>query len=104
VVVNAYRKGGKKMDEHLAIFYAVELLRAVGFRSGGKKMDEHLAIFYAVELLRAVGSRSGCKKMDEQPAIFVELLRAVEAVHEAGFLHGDLKPDNVLVRDDAPEE
>jgi len=56
VVVNAYRKGGKKMDEHLAIFYAVELLRAV------------------------------------------------EAVHEAGFLHGDLKPDNVLVRDDAPEE
>ena len=28
----------------------------------------------------------------------VELLRVVGAMHAAGFLHGDLKPDNVLVR------
>lgn len=30
----------------------------------------------------------------------VELLRAVEAMHAAGVLHCDIKPDNILLRDD----
>ena len=30
----------------------------------------------------------------------VELLRAVEAMHAAGILHCDIKPDNILLRDD----
>jgi serine/threonine protein kinase len=29
-----------------------------------------------------------------------ELLRAVEAMHGAGILHCDIKPDNILLRDD----
>jgi len=28
----------------------------------------------------------------------VELLRVMEAVHNAGFLHGDIKSDNILLR------
>lgn len=43
--------------------------------------------------------------LDESIAMFftVELLRAVEAMHSVGILHGDLKADNCLVRlGDAP--
>jgi checkpoint serine/threonine-protein kinase len=38
--------------------------------------------------------------MDELLAMFltVELLRTVEAFHDVGIIHGDLKPDNCLVR------
>ncbi|KAI1345227.1 Mad3/BUB1 homology region 1-domain-containing protein [Xylariaceae sp. FL0016] len=41
--------------------------------------------------------------MDETLAMFftVELLRTVEALHARGILHGDLKPDNCLLRLDA---
>lgn len=45
--------------------------------------------------------------MDEQLAMFftVELLRTVEALHAKNILHGDLKPDNCLLRlDDMPAD
>jgi checkpoint serine/threonine-protein kinase len=40
--------------------------------------------------------------MDESLVMFlsVELLRTVEALHAVGILHGDLKPDNCLIRFD----
>ncbi|KOS21012.1 Checkpoint serine/threonine-protein kinase bub1 [Escovopsis weberi] len=43
--------------------------------------------------------------MDEQLAMFfsIELLRTMEALHSQGVLHGDLKPDNCLLRLDAPD-
>ena len=41
----------------------------------GERMDEVLVMYYAVELLRVV-----------------------ENLHAAGFLHADIKPDNVLLR------
>ena len=56
----------------------VSLLQVINaYRKGNKKMDEPLVMFYATELLRAV-----------------------EAMHAAGVLHGDIKPDNILIRDD----
>lgn len=41
--------------------------------------------------------------MDELLAMFlsIELLRTVEALHAKGILHGDIKPDNCLLRLDA---
>lgn len=29
----------------------------------------------------------------------IEILKIVEAMHESGFIHGDIKPDNFLLRD-----
>ena len=42
--------------------------------------------------------------LDERLELFVQLARSVEHLHTRGVLHGDLKPDNVLVteRDGAP--
>ena len=45
--------------------------------------------------------------LDELLVMFfsIELLRLVEAMHSAGFIHGDLKIDNCLLRlEDVPEE
>lgn len=41
--------------------------------------------------------------MDEQLAMFftIELFRTVEALHNKGIIHGDLKSDNILVRFDS---
>ena len=47
------------------------------YRKANKKMEETLIMFYATELLRAV-----------------------EALHATGVLHADIKPDNILLRDD----
>lgn len=43
---------------------------------------------------------AGASGLEEVVAIFftVELLRSLEALHDAGFVHGDLKIDNALVR------
>ncbi|ODV93297.1 hypothetical protein PACTADRAFT_5085 [Pachysolen tannophilus NRRL Y-2460] len=38
--------------------------------------------------------------MDEKLVVFltIELLKTVEALHEIGIIHGDLKPDNCMIR------
>lgn len=47
-----------------------------------------------------VSPTGGGKGVEEVLAMFftVELMRVVEGLHEAGFIHGDLKIDNCLVR------
>jgi checkpoint serine/threonine-protein kinase len=55
--------------------------------------------------LAAGGSGGGQTGVDEVLAIFftIELMRLVDALHSAGFIHGDLKIDNCLLRlDEAP--
>ena len=46
--------------------------------------------------------RKANKKMEEAVVMFyaIELLRALEVLHKTGLLHADIKPDNILVRDD----
>jgi checkpoint serine/threonine-protein kinase len=48
-----------------------------------------------VNLYKSIG-----RKVDEVLAIFitVELLKAIEDLHSVGILHGDLKPDNCMLR------
>lgn len=45
-----------------------------------------------------------CRGVDELVAIFftIELMRVVEGLHEAGYIHGDLKIDNCMVRLQSP--
>jgi len=47
-----------------------------------------------------IGASGGQQGLDETLAIFftVELLRILEDFHSAGFIHGDFKIDNILVR------
>ncbi|KAF2421826.1 hypothetical protein EJ08DRAFT_672882 [Tothia fuscella] len=61
------------------------------FRDQGTLLD-------SVNLCRADVSGGGT--MDEQLVMFftIELFRTVEALHDKGLIHGDLKADNVLVR------
>ena len=49
------------------------------------------------------GGGNGNPGVDEPLALFfvAELLRTVEAMHSRGIIHGDIKPDNVLIRLDA---
>ncbi|PHH92229.1 hypothetical protein CDD83_8340 [Cordyceps sp. RAO-2017] len=56
----------------------------------------HGTLLDVVNLFRT--ETSGC--MDELLALFltVELMRTVEALHSKGILHGDIKPDNCLLR------
>ncbi len=54
----------------------------------------------ALELVRGVAlSDFGCSWADVTSGL-ADALEALEAMHRQGFVHGDVKPDNVLVRAD----
>ncbi len=71
-------------------------LHAVGRTDDGRT-------YLVLEDLGADGARSLASRLEaegalaaEAPAIGVALVRALEQVHAAGLLHGDLKPENVF--------
>ncbi|CAM6101555.1 unnamed protein product [Calypogeia fissa] len=45
------------------------------------------------------------QRMDETLCMFytIEMLRILETLHAVGIIHGDFKPDNLLIRDDSDE-
>ncbi len=62
--------------------------------------DEEGSPFYTMELLddaRPVTSAARGRSLEERVALAGELLRAVAYLHRRNILHGDLKPNNVLV-------
>lgn len=62
------------------------------------------SVFLVMELVRGRSLRElvreGPRPREEVARLVTELARALAAVHAAGVVHRDVKPDNVIVRDD----
>jgi checkpoint serine/threonine-protein kinase len=78
------------------------------FRDEGFLVEDYQGQGTLIDLVNAVrtednGAAGGTDQgLEEVVAMFfaVELFRTVEALHACGILHGDIKPDNCLVRVD----
>lgn len=80
--------------------FADESFLVLDYSSQGTLLD---AVNQASKLGIASSAAGGPAGMDELVVLFftVELLKTVEALHRAKFIHGDLKIDNCLVRLDS---
>lgn len=80
------------------------------FKNEGFLVEDYRCQGTLIDLVNAVGNEPSCSPgstesgLDEIVAMFftVELFRIVEGLHACGILHGDIKPDNCLVRFDNP--
>ena len=81
----------------------IQVKSTVNFSDATVLATEHVELPSMQQLLNSY--RKANKKMDEQLCMFyaLELLRCVEACHKCGIIHGDIKPDNVMLRDDTAE-
>jgi checkpoint serine/threonine-protein kinase len=86
--LGASRPSTSIVEVHEMHLYDDECFLIEEFRNQGTLLD-------AINICRADGGG-----MDEQLAMFfvAELFRTVEAIHANGIIHGDLKPDNILIR------
>ena len=88
----------KSIIRHQALFaFADESFLVLNYSSQGTLLD----LVNKAQALNIAPATSGAPQaMDEILAIFftIELLRLVEGLHSAGFIHGDLKIDNCLLR------
>ncbi|KAG0149321.1 hypothetical protein CROQUDRAFT_653896 [Cronartium quercuum f. sp. fusiforme G11] len=82
---------------HKLYAYADESFMILDYSDQGTLLD---IVNRASEIGISPSTGGATKGVDELLAIFfvVELMRVVEGLHEAGFIHGDLKIDNCLVR------
>ncbi|MEZ5979125.1 MAG: protein kinase [Planctomycetota bacterium] len=100
VVLRLEPEGGEESLAELAVLAAVDhpgLARLEDFGSlpgGGVWVSR---AFAKGEDLSAFAARVG---PEELGAAIVELARALDHLHRRGFVHGDLKPANVVVGDD----
>lgn len=96
IMRQAHARLGPRDRAAASLSYAHEmhLFRDEGFLV--LPLHPHGSVLDVVNFFRA--EPSGV--MEEQLAMFftVELLRTVEALHGKGLMHGDLKPDNCLLR------
>ncbi|KAF2402304.1 hypothetical protein EJ06DRAFT_528412 [Trichodelitschia bisporula] len=79
------------VNVHEMHLYDDECYLIEDYRNQGTLLD-------LINICRADAAGGGA--MDEQLAMFftIELFRTMEALHAKGLIHGDIKPDNVLVR------
>jgi checkpoint serine/threonine-protein kinase len=82
---------------HEMHLFADECFLVEEYRNQGTLLD-------AVNLYRS-STETTTGAMDELLVMFfvVELLRTIEALHAKGIVHGDIKPDNVLLRFDGDD-
>lgn len=68
------------------------------FQAGEAEGHFYLAMEYLDgESLRQLLARSGALPPERVAEIGVQLLRALDAVHQAGIIHRDVKPENVVI-------
>jgi checkpoint serine/threonine-protein kinase len=84
------------VQAHEVHIFKDESFLVEGYHGQGTLLD--LVNIIRTEAITSTGnSEAG---MDEALAMFfsIELFRTIEALHSCGILHGDIKPDNCLVR------
>ncbi|MBX3251411.1 MAG: PhnD/SsuA/transferrin family substrate-binding protein [Myxococcales bacterium] len=88
-----------RFERELRVAAAIRHENVVSVTDGGR--DEHVGPFLVMELLEgeALADRltRGGLHLDESLAILDQVLCGLEAVHAAGVLHRDLKPQNVFL-------
>ena len=73
------------------------------YRNQGTLLDVVNLARSAPDTISSAASSASNTGLDEPLALFfvAELLRTVESLHSRGIIHGDVKPDNVLLRLDS---
>ncbi|KAF5097579.1 hypothetical protein D0Z00_002337 [Geotrichum galactomycetum] len=86
--------------------YVVHLYGAYLFRDASCLALEYLPQGTVLDAVNAARRVSGTALLDEVVVVFfvAQLLRAVEALHAARVIHGDIKPDNVMLQLDPVDE
>lgn len=85
---------------HELHLYRNECFLVESFHDQGTLLD--LVNLAKADAAKSTNSATAAAGLDETLAMFfaVELLRTVEGMHRQAVIHGDIKPDNVLVRFD----
>lgn len=86
--------------------HVVRLHGAYLFRDASCLALEYLPQGTVLDAVNAARRGSGTALLDEVVVVFfvAQLLRAVEALHAARVIHGDIKPDNVMLQLDPVDE
>ncbi|KAF5103715.1 hypothetical protein D0Z03_000087 [Geotrichum reessii] len=96
-----FRSQRRALEQHVVRLYGAHL-----FRDASCLALEYLPQGTVLDAVNAARRDAGTALLDEVVVVFfvVQLLRAVEALHAARIIHGDIKPDNVMLQLDPVDE
>lgn len=94
--VKTFKKAKHLLQEWLAGRYLREALHVVKPFSFNLRTREMSMELYDMTLHDWMFSKRGMTELDKK-IVFRELLKALVEIHERGLVHGDIKPNNVLV-------